>query len=69
MTGFYSGLYGERNQAIEAIDTTGSYIGWSYSGASNGADRYVQEFTTGCSRTIWKHENLGSVEQVRYNLP
>ena len=46
MTGFYayySGLYGEKNQAI---DTTGSYIGWGYSGASNGADRYVQEFTT-----------------------
>ena len=52
MTGFYayySGLYGEKNQAI---DTTGSYIGWGYSGASNGADRYVQEFTTGYSRTI-----------------
>ena len=56
---YYSGLYGEKNVAI---DTTGNYIGWGYPGASNAADRYIQEFTTGYSRTFWKHENLGSVQ-------
>src|SRR5271166_24739 len=56
---YYSGLYGEKNAAI---DTTGSYIGWGYPGASNAADRNIQEFTTGYSRTFWKHENLGSVQ-------
>ena len=56
---YYSGLYGEKNLAI---DTTGNYIGWGYPGASNAADRNIQEFTAGYSRTFWKHENLGSVQ-------
>jgi hypothetical protein len=56
---YYSGLYGQKNLAI---DTTGNYIGWGYPGASNAADRNIQEFTAGYSRTFWKHENLGSVQ-------
>jgi hypothetical protein len=61
-TGFYvyfSGLYGLRNTAI---DLDGSYIGWGYPGASNAADRVVEQATGGWSRVLWKHENLGSVQ-------
>jgi hypothetical protein len=56
---YYSGVYGQRNVAL---DTNGNLIGWGYPGASNVADRYIQEFTSGFSRTFWKHENLGSVQ-------
>jgi len=67
-TGFYayfSGLYGSRNTAIDlpaAGAETGSYIGWGYPGASNSADRVVEQATGGWSRVLWKHENLGSVQ-------
>jgi hypothetical protein len=67
-TGFYayfSGLYGSRNSAIDlpaAGAETGSYIGWGYPGASNSADRVVEQATGGYSRVLWKHENLGSVQ-------
>jgi len=56
---YYSGLYGEKNVAI---DTNGSFIGWGYPGASNVADRTIQEVTPGFSRTFWSHEYLGSVQ-------
>jgi hypothetical protein len=41
---------------------SGNFIGWGYPGASNVAERYIQEFTSGFSRTFWRHENLGSVQ-------
>ena len=56
---YYSGVYGKRNTAV---DTNGSLIGWGYPGASNAADRVVQEATGGYSRVLWKYENLGSVQ-------
>jgi hypothetical protein len=56
---YYSGVYGQRNMAL---DTDGNFIGWGYLGASNAADRYIQEFSSGFSRTFWRHENLGSVQ-------
>jgi len=56
---YYSGLYGQKNVAV---DTNGSFIGWGYPGASNAADRSIQEITSGFSHTVWKHENLGSVQ-------
>jgi hypothetical protein len=56
---YYSGLYGEKNVAV---DTNGTFIGWGYPGASNAADRSIQEITSGFSHTVWKHENLGSVQ-------
>jgi hypothetical protein len=56
---YYSGLYGEKNVAI---DTDGNFIGWGYPGASNAADRILQEFTPGFSRTFWRRENLGSMQ-------
>ena len=56
---YFSGLYGLRDTAIDA---DGSYIGWGYPGASNAADRVVEQATAGYSRILWKHENLGSVQ-------
>jgi hypothetical protein len=56
---YYSGVYGQRNVAL---DTDGSFIGWGYPGASNAADRTIQEITPGFSHTFWKHDNLGSVQ-------
>jgi len=56
---YYSGVYGQKNVAV---DTDGSFIGWGYPGASNAADRTIQEVTPGFSHTFWKQENLGSVQ-------
>jgi hypothetical protein len=56
---YYSGNYGQKNTAV---DTTGKLIGWGFVGAANVADRYVQEATGGYSKTLWKQENLGSVQ-------
>lgn len=61
-TGFYAyygGAYGQRNTAI---DTDGSYIGWGYPGASDAADRVIDEITGGYSRVIWSRESLGSAQ-------
>jgi hypothetical protein len=56
---YYSGVYGQKNVAV---DTDGSFIGWGYPGASNAAERTIQEITPGFSHTFWKQENLGSVQ-------
>jgi len=56
---YYSGLYGERRTAV---DTDGSLIGWGFPGASNVANRLVEEISTGYSKVLWKYENLGSVQ-------
>lgn len=56
---YYSGLYGQKNVSVDA---DGSFIGWGYPGASNAADRTIQEISPGFSHTFWKQENLGSVQ-------
>lgn len=56
---YYSGLYGQKNVAVDA---DGNFIGWGYPGASNAAERTIQEITPGFSHTFWKQENLGSVQ-------
>ena len=56
---YYSGFYGQKETAV---DTNGKFIGWGFPGASNAADRVVQEATAGYSRVLWKYENLGSVQ-------
>ena len=56
---YYSGLYGQKNVAV---DTNGNFIGWGYPSASNAADRNIEEITPGFSHTFWKQENLGSVQ-------
>jgi hypothetical protein len=57
---YYSGNYGERETVLDTA--TGKLVGWGFPGASNGADRYIQEATGGYSRVVWKGENLGSVQ-------
>ena len=65
VTGFYvyySGNYGERETVLDTTVTPHKLVGWGFPGASNGADRYIQEATGGWARVIWKGENLGSVQ-------
>jgi hypothetical protein len=59
---YYSGNYGERETVRDTTVTPNKLVGWGFPGASNGADRYIQEATGGYSRVIWKRENLGSVQ-------
>jgi hypothetical protein len=56
---YYSGVYTDRKTAV---DTDGSFIGWGYPGASNTADRVIDEATAGVSWVLWKYENLGSLQ-------
>jgi hypothetical protein len=56
--GYYSGLYGSRNTAI---DTNGSQIGFGYSG-SNSSRRLTQEWTGGWAQTLWNGEDAGSLQ-------
>jgi hypothetical protein len=56
---YFTGAYGRRTTAI---DTDGSFIGWGYPGASNAAERVIEEATGGYSRVLWSHEYPGSVQ-------
>jgi hypothetical protein len=56
---YYSGVYADRKTAIDA---DGSFIGFGYPGASNVADRVIDEATAGFSWVLWKYENLGSLQ-------
>jgi hypothetical protein len=56
--GYYGGIYVMRNTAI---DTTGKYIGYGYTGASAGQNRAIQEATFGFNQTIWKDAKWGAV--------
>lgn len=57
---YYSGLYAQKNATVNTDGTC--CVGWGYPGASNGADRLMEEVTGGYSRVVWKHEELGSVQ-------
>ncbi len=57
--GYYSGAYGQRQTAI---DLNGNYIGWGFPGASNSANRTLNEISVGWGQVFWKHEGLGSVQ-------
>jgi hypothetical protein len=59
---YYSGNYGDRESVLDTTVTPNKIVGWGFPGASNGADRYIQEATGGWARVIWKGENLGSVQ-------
>jgi hypothetical protein len=56
---YYSGVYADRKTAV---DLDGSLIGFGYPGASNVADRVIDEATAGFSWVLWKYENLGSLQ-------
>jgi hypothetical protein len=62
-TGLYfysSGLYAQKNATLNSNGTC--CVGFGYPGASNAADRLIEEATGGYSRVVWKYENLGSVQ-------
>src|SRR5271157_5089961 len=56
--GYYGGIYVMRNTAV---DSTGKYIGYGYTGASAGQNRAIQEATVGFNQTIWKDAKWGAV--------
>ena len=56
--GYYGGIYVMRNTAV---DTTGKYIGYGYTGASAGQNRAIQEATVGFNQTIWKDAKWGAI--------
>jgi hypothetical protein len=57
---YYSGLYAQKNATSNSDGTC--CVGFGFSGASNTADRLIEEATGGYSRVLWKYENLGSVQ-------
>jgi hypothetical protein len=56
--GYYSGIYIMRNTAV---DTSGKFIGYGYSGAPSGQNRNIQQVTFGFNQTIWKDAKWGAV--------
>ncbi len=62
--GYYSGLYGARNTAL---DRDGSPIGFGYAGSS-ASRRLTHEFTGGWAQTLWTSEDAGSMQYaVQYS--
>ena len=62
-TGLYfddSGLYAQKNATLNSDGTC--CVGFGFPGASNAADRLIEEATGGDRRVLWKYENLGSVQ-------
>jgi uncharacterized coiled-coil protein SlyX len=59
--GYYGGIYVERNTAI---DTTGKYVGYGYSGASASQNRAIQEATFGFNQTMWKNAKYGALNLI-----
>ena len=57
---YYSGLYAQKNATLNSDGTC--CVGFGYPGASNAADRVIQEATGGYSRVLWKYENVGSIQ-------
>jgi hypothetical protein len=57
---YYSGLYAQKNATLNSDGTC--CVGFGFPGASNAADRLIEEATGGYSRVLWKYENLGSVQ-------
>jgi hypothetical protein len=57
---YYSGLYAQKNSTLNSDGTC--CVGFGFPGASNAADRSIEEATGGYSRVFWSHEGLGSVQ-------
>jgi hypothetical protein len=55
---YYGGLYIGRNTAIDA---NGKFVGYGFTGSSNGQNRAIQEGTFGLSQTIWKDAKYGAL--------
>jgi len=57
---YYSGLYAQKNATLNSDGTC--CVGFGFPGASNAADRLIEEATGGYSRVLWKFENVGSMQ-------
>src|SRR5277367_1983831 len=57
---YYSGLYAQKNATLNSDGTC--CVGFGFPGASNAADRLIEEVTGGYSRVLWKYENVGSMQ-------
>jgi len=58
---YYGGVYVDRNIAV---DTTGKYIGYGFTGSSNSNNRTIQEGTLGVVQTFWKNPNYGALSLI-----
>lgn len=57
---YYSGLYAQKNATLNSDGAC--CVGFGFPGASNAADRLIEEATGGYSRVLWNYERLGSVQ-------
>jgi hypothetical protein len=56
--GYYGGIYVGRNVAI---DTTGTPVGYGFTGAPSNQNRAIQEATFGFNQTLWKDAKYGAL--------
>jgi hypothetical protein len=56
---YYGGAYFSRNFTVTAPN---QFLGFGFPGSSAGANRQVQEFTIGYTRTFWKNPNYGALQ-------
>jgi hypothetical protein len=56
---YWSGIYIEKNTALDANGTTP--IGYGYRTSANSQDRYIQEITFGFNQTLWKDAKWGAL--------
>jgi hypothetical protein len=57
--GYWSGIYIDRDVALDSSGT--SKVGYGFTGSSNSNNRYVQEITVGVNRTLWKDAKFGAL--------
>jgi hypothetical protein len=57
--GYWSGIYVDRNVALDANGT--SRVGYGYSGSANSNNRTVQEITFGFNQTVWRDPKWGAL--------
>jgi hypothetical protein len=58
---YYGGINVGRDVVI---DTTGTLVGYGYTGAPNSQNRTIQEETLGFNQAIWKHPRYGAVSLI-----
>jgi hypothetical protein len=56
---YYSGIFIDRNVALDANGTT--KIGYGFPGSANGQNRAIQEITFGFNQTIWRNPRYGAI--------
>jgi hypothetical protein len=56
---YYSGIYIERNVALDANGTT--RIGYGFPGSANSQNRAIQELSFGFNQTLWRNPRYGAI--------